>query len=376
MTDYNVTENFASREQMAAAEIDFVGWDESFWTVVEGIPFPKGLQFIRMVAVEQIFDVSMTAAGDAAAFDLSEYFGSTGTVSATLNGAAVAVSGTPAELVFTKEQLYADAYGNKTLVLTVVKDGETAVAAAVFCVASHVVKTVGDFDAAIPGGAYVVLADDLYFEGNAPTGKSGTFAGVFDGRGHILDGITLNNDQYLFCYTMNGTIRNVAITDLRLGIAAALYGEGKGLAENVYVQASSAQTGYGGWHTGFFGANNSLEGNRVKNCLVVVDSVEIGSGGNVYGSGGHYDERGYLDGFYMIGVTDRCMATNETKHNGDPLDPSDTEPSGTLDDCAGYADRAAMKAAVESGEIGFDDWDKDFWAFDEDGLPVPAHMPE
>ena len=54
MTDYNVTENFASREQMAAAEIDFVGWDESFWTVVEGIPFPKGLQFIRMVAVEQI----------------------------------------------------------------------------------------------------------------------------------------------------------------------------------------------------------------------------------------------------------------------------------------------------------------------------------
>lgn len=132
--------------------------------------------------------------------------------------------------------------------------------------ASHVVTTVAEFNAAMSGGAYVVLAADLYFEGDSPN-KNGVFSGVFDGRGHVLDGITLKNDQYVFCYTMNGTIRNVAITDLRLGVAAALYGEGKGLAENVYVRASSVQTGYGGWHTGFFGSNNVLEGNRVKNCL-------------------------------------------------------------------------------------------------------------
>ncbi len=327
------------------------------------------------VAVREILDVSMTAEGDTATFDLSAYLGTEGTVSAVLDGKDISVSGTPAALVFDKQKLYAGMYGNKTLVVTCINGDTVSAAEATVCVASHVVTTVAEFNAAMPGGAYVVLAADLYFEGDSPN-KNGIFSGVFDGRGHVLDGITLKNDQYLFCYTMNGTIRNVAITDLRLGVAAALYGEGKGLAENVYVRASSVQTGYSGWHTGFFGSNNELEGNRVKNCLVVVDGVEIASGGNVYGSSGHYDERGYLDGFYMIGVTDRCMATSETKPNGSQLAPVESEPSGVPDDCAGYADRAAMTAAVKAGEIDFDDWDRDFWAFDEDGLPVPAHMPE
>ena len=327
------------------------------------------------VAVREILDVSMTAEGATATFDLSAYLGTEGTVSAVLDGKDISVSGTPAALVFDKQDLYAETYGNKTLVVTCVNGDTVSAAKATVCVASHVVTTVAEFNAAIPGGTYVVLADDLYFEGDSPN-KNGTFSGVFDGRGHVLDGITLKNDQYLFCYTMNGTIRNVAITDLRLGVAAALYGEGKGLAENVYVRASSVQTGYSGWHTGFFGSNNVLEGNRVKNCLVVVDGVEIASGGNVYGSSGHYDGRRYLDGFYMIGVTDRCMATSETKPDGSPLDPVESKPSGTPDDCEGYADRAAMTAAVKAGEINFDDWDRDFWAFDEDGLPVPARMSE
>lgn len=327
------------------------------------------------VAVREILDVSMTAEGDTATFDLSAYLGAEGAVTAVLDGKDISVSGTPAAIVFDKQDLYAETYGNKTLVVTCVNGDTVSAAKATVCVASHVVTTVAEFNAAIPGGTYVVLAADLYFEGDSPN-KNGIFSGVFDGRGHVLDGITLKNDQYLFCYTMNGTIRNVAITDLRLGVAAALYGGGKGLAENVYVRASSVQTGYGSWHTGFFGSNNELEGNRVKNCLVVVDGVEIASAGNVYGSSGHYDERGYLDGFYMIGVTDRCMATSETKPNGSQLAPVESEPSGVPDDCAGYADRTAMIAAVKAGEIDFDDWDRDFWAFDEDGLPVPAHMPE
>ena len=327
------------------------------------------------VAVREILDVSMTAEGATATFDLSAYLGTEGTVSAVLDGKDISVSGTPAALVFDKQDLYAETYGNKTLVVTCINGDTVSAAEATVCVASHVVTTVAEFNAAIPGGTYVVLADDLYFEGDSPN-KNGTFSGVFDGRGHVLDGITLKNDQYLFCYTMNGTIRNVAITDLRLGVAAALYGEGKGLAENVYVRASSVQTGYSGWHTGFFGSNNVLEGNRVKNCLVVVDGVEIADRGNVYGSSGHYDGRRYLDGFYMIGVTDRCMATSETKPDGSPLDPVESKPSGTPDDCEGYADRAAMTAAVKAGEINFDDWDRDFWAFDEDGLPVPARMSE
>ena len=327
------------------------------------------------VAVREILDVSMTAEGDTATFDLSAYLGTEGTVSAVLDGKDISVSGTPAALVFDKQDLYAETYGNKTLVVTCVNVDTVSAAKATVCVASHVVTTVAEFNAAIPDGTYVVLAADLYFEGTSPA-KNNTFSGVFDGRGYVLDGITLKNDQYLFCYTMNGTIRNVAITDLRLGVAAALYGEGKGLAENVYVRASSVQTGYGSWHTGFFGSNNVLEGNRVKNCLVVVDGVEIASGGNVYGSSGHYDGWGYLDGFYMIGVTDRCMATSETKPDGSPLDPVESKPSDGPDDCAGYADRTAMIAAVKAGEIDFGDWDRDFWAFDEDGLPVPAHMPE
>lgn len=327
------------------------------------------------VAVREILDVSMTAEGDTATFNLSAYLGTEGKVSAVLDGKDISVSGTPAALVFNKQDLYAGMYGNKTLVVTCINGDTVSAAEATVCVASHVVTTVAEFNAAIPGGTYVVLAADLYFEGDSPN-KNGTFSGVFDGRGHVLDGITLKNDQYLFCYTMNGTIRNVAITDLRLGVAAALYGGGKGLAENVYVRASSVQTGYGSWHTGFFGSNNVLEGNRVKNCLVVVDGVEIASGGNVYGSSGHYDGRGYLDGFYMIGVTDRCMATSETKPDGSQLDPVESKPSDVPDDCAGYADRTAMIAAVKAGDIDFDDWDRDFWAFDEDGLPVPAHMPE
>ena len=326
------------------------------------------------VAVRKILDVSMTAEGNTATFNLSAYLGAEGEVTAVLDGKDISVSGTPAAIVFDKQELYAGMYGNKTLVVTCVNGDTVSAAEATVCVASHVVTTVAEFNAAMPGGAYVVLANDISFDGTDPD-RAGKFEGIFDGRGYILDGITVAGN-YVFCYTMNGVIRNVTITNLSLRTGTGLYGEGKGLAENVYVRASSVQTGYSGWHTGFFGSNNTLEGNRVKNCLVVVDSVEIGKDGNVYGSSGHYDERGYLDGFYMIGVTDRCMVTSETKPDGSSLDAPSSTPSDGPDDCAGYADRAAMIAAVKAGEIDFGDWDRDFWTFDADGLPVPAHMPE
>lgn len=328
------------------------------------------------VAVRKILDVSMTAEGNTATFDLSAYLGTEGTVSAVLDGKDISVSGTPAALVFDKQDLYAETYGNKTLVVTCVNVDTVSAAKATVCVASHVVTTVAEFNAAMPGGAYVVLANDISFDGTDPD-RAGKFEGIFDGRGYVLDGITVAGN-YVFCYTMNGVIRNVTITNLSLRTGTGLYGEGKGLAENVYVRASSVQTGYSGWHTGFFGSNNVLEGNRVKNCLVVVDGVEIASAGkgNVYGSSGHYDKRGYLDGFYMIGVTDRCMVTSETKPDGSPLDAPSSTPSDGPDDCAGYDNRPAMIAAVKAGEIDFGDWDRDFWTLDADGLPVPAHMPE
>ncbi len=358
--NYNITKNYSSRTEMAAAGLNFDGWDKEFWKIENGIPLPRLLESTRTVTIEKPLDVAMSSSGDTVTFDLSAYLGNMGTVSAVLDGNVISVSGTPAAVVFNKQELYAETYGNKTLVVTSVNGSETVIASAVLCVASHVVTTAAEYKEAMPGGAYVVLANDISFDGTDPD-RAGKFEGIFDGRGYVLDGMTVGVN-YVFCYTMNGVIRNVTITDLSLGAGTGLYGEGKGLAQNVYVQARSVVTGWASWHTGFFGSNNFLDYNRVKHCIIVVDSVNTANAGNVYGIGGHYDGLGYADGLYMIGATDRCMPVRV-------ISSSDNQ-----DNYAGYADRAGMKNAVESGTIGFADWDKDFWATDADGLPIPVSI--
>ena len=207
-------------------------------------------------------------------------------------------------------------------------------------------------------GTYVALqrrgSAPLYWE----AGNAQGFAGVFDGCGYAIDGMTAGTG-----YSANGTIsgyaafipilhkdgiiRNVAFTNATVNndgkVGGFLLGAGQGLVENVYVQLTAAEklnvSGV------IFGTDNvrSVSGPTLRNVFVDTTAVTttnaqfyaVGGNLNDQNGDGVIDPFGIYDGVYAI-VNN---ATQQTKAFG---------AGGAYAGSVNYAAYAGKEAFVEA----------------------------
>ncbi len=336
------------------------------------------------------------------ALDISEA-GVTGTVksarvgdtavTASLDGTTLSVTGLAASLGQT-------VYGDKTLSVVIEKaDNTLATVNVPVLVVTKILKTADDilgwnelsYAADTAGsywGGYFVLGNDidmtdknfkgcytysdLYpgdklkegFEGfQWLNGRNGGFRGVFDGRGHAISNLTMSKwcDSFLGLLATQGTIKNIAFTNVTLGGSTsviALGGEGK--IQNVYATIKAYSNGNKNDSTGVFLSRDSMGGARLVNCFVKFDcATAVTDGFKALGS--YHLGYGILKNVYAVGE-------GMTKDTVIRI-LSNTNAGG--DTYGGYADAAAFAAEVTvSAENG---WDMDFWTT-ADGLPIPKTL--
>ena len=90
---------------------------------------------------------------------------------------------------------------------------------------------------------------DMIIEEDWGSGLKAGFQGVFDGKGHEIKGVEVKGEYSGFIITMglNGVVKNVAFTDVKVGAKAGLLERGGngGLIENVYVDVAAMESGIG-----------------------------------------------------------------------------------------------------------------------------------
>ena len=116
-------------------------------------------------------------------------------------------------------------------------------------------------------------------------GKAAGFQGVFDGKGHSIDGMTINGQYSGFIITMgvNGIAKNVAFTNLTVGSEAGLFERGGngGLVENVYIELKAMGNGVSNNATKLI----SMQGHghtNVKNIIVNVTNCDFSTSEYLY----------------------------------------------------------------------------------------------
>ena len=188
------------------------------------------------------------------------------------------------------------------------------------------------------------------------------FNGVFDGRGYNISGVRTHSLGSVFMgIGSSGVVKNVSFTGAEHKVTTQYAGGFlcsylHGTIENVYIRFDSIDGGTA--FNGGYPINDTL---KVKNCFVeaiVADpSTHVGIASETSSA-----ERVPFENVYSVGLGKDAVCDDWGMTNYNVT--------------RNYASREEMAAAIEAGEIDFGDWDRDFWAFDADGLPVPAHMPE
>ena len=188
------------------------------------------------------------------------------------------------------------------------------------------------------------------------------FNGVFDGRGYNISGVRTHSLGSVFMgIGSSGVVKNVSFTGAEHKVTTQYAGGFlcsylHGTIENVYIRFDSIDGGTA--FNGGYPINDTL---KVKNCFVeaidAAPSTHVGIASETSSA-----ERVPFENVYSVGLGKDAVCDDWGMTNYNVT--------------RNYASREEMAAAIEAGEIDFGDWDRDFWAFDADGLPVPAHMPE
>ena len=337
------------------------------------------------------------------ALDISEA-GVTGTVkSAKVGDTAVTASldGTTLSVTGLVDSLGQTVYGDKTLSVVIEKaDNSLATVNVPVLVATKILKTADDilgwnelsYAADAAGnywGGYFVLGNDIDMQGKNfrgcytysdlypgdklkegfegfqwLNGNSGGFRGVFDGRGHAISNLTMSKwcDSFLGLLAAQGTIKNIAFTNVTLGGSTSVIALGGcGRIENAYVEIAAYSNGNAVDSTGIFLARDCMGSARLVNCFVKFNCATTVTGG-FNGLGKYHLGYGILKNVYAVGegmTKDTVIRIlSNTNAGGDVY--------------GGYADAAAFAAEVTvSAENG---WDMDFWTTTADGLPIPKTL--
>ena len=240
--------------------------------------------------------------------------------------------------------------------------------------------TDGAADGTATYGGYITLGNNIAYSGTYSSSiydsdKQWTFNGTFDGKGHNIDGITMNYGGLIGGLTSGAAIRNVSFTNaenvssnIAGFLAQGVAWENDYTVENIYVHfktfyhcgSKPFDSGCGGY-TGiiFTGErwNISAKTNfgKVDKVFVCADNyvTNVGEGTILGNAASGYKGFTNIYGYGIGGKISRWDSEN-------------------VNACGGvYGNKAAIKAAgIDYSAFENDD----FWQIDFDGLPYPASL--
>ena len=222
-------------------------------------------------------------------------------------------------------------------------------------------------------GGYITLGKDIAYEGTythcvIDGNNNYAFGGTFDGRGHNIDGFTVNYGGLLGNLQKDNKVKNVSFTNavnVDTGISGLLACKASEHAydfENIYVHfktlyGSNGQYNNGALIAGAGWGGSAATNGKAKNVFVCADSVIENKGVSLFGQFKTENLNTNLSGVYFYGNDKVQIAYNVTNKTGNGWGV--------------YADKAAIKAA----NIDFAAFNADsFWQLDFDGLPYPDSM--
>ena len=199
---------------------------------------------------------------------------------------------------------------------------------------------------------------------NVAGAKKGGFVGIFDGRGHYVDGIAINTVGGLFGGTGEpARLRNVAFTNVTFNHDnSSFVALGGGISmSNVYVQVNELRNGASPNGSGVLLGADSYGCNRISNVFVDITAIadgvaESGATANENALGRFHDGYGVLSNILVVTQGARPFYTMSTG-------------GGAMNDVLAYTTRADMKAA-SNWQTKFENWDTNVWTTDADGLPI------
>ena len=240
--------------------------------------------------------------------------------------------------------------------------------------------TDGAADGTATYGGYITLGNNIAYSGTYSSSiydsdKQWTFNGTFDGKGHNIDGITMNYGGLIGGLTSGAAIRNVSFTNaenvssnIAGFLAQGVAWENDYTVENIYVHfktfyhcgSKPFDSGCGGY-TGiiFTGErwNISAKTNfgKVDKVFVCADNyvTNVGEGTILGNAASGYKGFTNIYGYGIGGKISRWDSEN-------------------VNACGGvYGNKTAIKAAgIDYSAFENDD----FWQIDFDGLPYPASL--
>ena len=388
---------FTDYAALAAAGIDFSDWEGDFWTLVNGIPYPKHLtesgDGATIVRVTERTDVELNNSDiTTVTVNLTSYGLTGGTLNGvTLNGAALAnASFANGTLTLTTADFGVN-WGEQTLVAVIQNGPRTYKVNIPVLLITKVIRTAEDLDnfgtlaksvEEKPNlwGGYFVLGNNIdynktytsFIDWNVMEGNNGKiwegdywcdgpkngFRGVFDGNGYYIKGLQTIGAAGGFVGILNekGIIRNVSFINAKHnGWGGYVCTAGNGTVSNVYIQCDAMGIGGTNDKSGFFFANDCKAGTKVNNCLVVITGFPVDNQYS-FGIGSFHLGYGMLNGVYAVGVpSDRAIRV--------------ISDIGGSDQYGAFIDYDAFAAAG----INFSAWEGDFWTL-VNGLPYPKGL--
>ena len=240
--------------------------------------------------------------------------------------------------------------------------------------------TDGAADGTATYGGYITLGNNIAYSGTYSSSiydsdKQWTFNGTFDGKGHNIDGITMNYGGLIGGLTSGAAIRNVSFTNaenvssnIAGFLAQGVAWENDYTVENIYVHfktfyhcgSKPFDSGCGGY-TGIiftgeqWNINAKINFGKVDKVFVCADNyvTDVGEGTILGNAASGYKGFTNIYGYGIGGKISRWDSEN-------------------VNACGGvYGNKVAIKAANNDYSAFEND---DFWQIDLNGLPYPARL--
>ena len=120
---------------------------------------------------------------------------------------------------------------------------------------------------------------DKIIEEDWGTGRAAGFKGIFDGKGHYINGLETGDttyDAFIIVLGYGGIVRNVAFTDAKIGSGCGLViDRGNGTLENIFVEVAEIASGTeAGKLTNVVGRSGNAQERVTKNIVIDMSKVD------------------------------------------------------------------------------------------------------
>jgi len=224
----------------------------------------------------------------------------------------------------------------------------------------------------LSGTENVVLTDNIS-QSSYYNSESSSFSGIFNGNGHSISIMPTRDKGRALFTTFNGTMKNVAFTNINLGAKTALVGYNTtgATVKDVYVEIAGVVLGYVGklYQTG--GLFGQVSGGRLNLKNVIVKSTtnawDADAGKNVAftGANDESNEYGFVGG-WINGTTvnmENCqfIGGNGRIYGYKADGSAEYKPSNELTGYNIYTNVSGLKTAVANQTVVLDGMIKTFY---------------